>query len=114
MLKKNLPIAIVILGVLVLIASMVKMVNIGVTDTSQYEIISMFVGGCGIAFIGFYLAARWEPQQTSEDRTRRLSASLTGLIVSIIILIIFLGTSSCTTQGYGCKGNSKNMLRVKH
>jgi uncharacterized membrane protein len=115
MLKRILPNLMLIFGTLVLITGLVQIFNYtsgANTTLSDVDVIVMFITGCSLVSIGLFLQAYQDRTQSKEDRSRRISASLVSFFFSVVILFLILGTSSCTTQGYGCKGNSKNMLRV--
>lgn len=115
MLKRTIPNLLIIFGILVIITGLVKIMNIPTgpdISPSDRDGILMFLTGTTLAFTGFFIAAYEDRTQSGKDRSRRISASLTGFFFSVIVLFLILGTTSCTTQGYGCKGNSKNMLRV--
>lgn len=96
MLKRNLPIGVVILGYLVIIAGFVKILNFCTLESSntQNDVIMMTVIGLSIVFAGFFLGASWEVDQTVDERARRLSTSLTGLFFSVVILLVILFSRS--------------------
>jgi len=115
MLKRILPNLMIIIGILILVTALVQIANFvsgANTTLTDKDVIIMFLAGCSVTFIGFFMAAYEDRTQRAEDRSRRISASLVAFFFSVIILFLILGTTSCRTQGYGCKGNSKNMLRV--
>lgn len=115
MLKRIIPNLLIIFGILVIITGLVKIMNISTgpdVSPSDRDGILMFLTGTALTFTGFFISAYEDRTQRPEDRSRRISASLVAFFFSVIILFLILGTTSCRTQGYGCKGNSKNMLRV--
>lgn len=76
-----------VLGFLVLIYGLFI---IATNEQTDYKILACFSGGCGLVFFSFILASLYEPYETKDDLARRLAASLTGFVFSLVLFTIVL------------------------
>lgn len=48
----------------------------------------------------------------TENQRQQNETAAKYLLITIVFLALLAGLSSCSTQGYGCKGRSKLITRV--